>query len=308
MVNQNVKKNRLFEELMKIKDWRHPFDFGRNRVVDLERAELGPWNKWRGEVSRQSIEMVMDIESFTILDLACSDGYYSFELADKAARVVGLDARSEAIRRANLIKYFYGYTNFEFKQADLREYDLSKEEGKSAFDLVLCYGIVYHLTDPYDFLSHAFEVTKDTLSLSTFLSSNEAPVLLVTKEDVSMAGSGLDPISIRPSHQAVVRLLYGIGFDLVLRYIPHKLSLYDHLEWGHYFGIKLGDRSREDYLKRHSVRTIYDRSKKENQLILCEDVYDATATKRIGVPLTFKSSLFYKRFIGKVKRRIQQLR
>ena len=71
MVNQNVQKNRLFEELMKIKDWRHPFDFGRNRVVDLERAELGPWNKWRGEVSRQSIEMVMDIESFTILDLWC---------------------------------------------------------------------------------------------------------------------------------------------------------------------------------------------------------------------------------------------
>ena len=48
--NENINKKKILEELMAIKDWRHPFLFTENKSVSLERPELGPWNKWRSMV------------------------------------------------------------------------------------------------------------------------------------------------------------------------------------------------------------------------------------------------------------------
>lgn len=305
MTNVHIDKRDLLAQLMAIKDWRHPFDFGEKKVVSFEREELGPWNKWRADVSRRSIEMVMDVDKFSILDLACNDGYYSFQLADKAKSVVGLDARDECIKRARLIKQYYGYSNFEFKQVDLRGYDFKIEDTNNIFNLVLCYGILYHLTDPYDFLKRVSKVTNNTLSLSTFLCNSKLPILTVTKEDVTRPGSGLDAISTLPSHQAVVRLLYGVGFDLVMRYIPYKLSLYHHFEWGHFFAVKLGCRSKDDYIKLHNVRANYNRFTNKDQLVLCGDMYDISGLRRTS---TSNSCNFfqYDYFIYKIRRRIKK--
>lgn len=304
MVNKNSNKEKILQEILTIKDWRHPFDLGGNKVLSLERKELGVWNKWRSEISQRSIRQVMDANSFSILDLACNDGYFSFQLHDMASHVLGVDAREEAIRRANLLKQYYEYSSYEFKTADLRNYGLKSEDMENAFDLILCYGMLYHLTDPYDFLKRIFKFTKDTLSLSTFLSSNSRfPVLFVTKEDVRRPGSGLDPISMRPTHQAVVRLLYGAGFDLVLRFIPRRLSLYHHLEWGHFFGIKLNGRLKDEYIKKHNIQKKYNRFIRKDQLILCKDVYDINAQKQIDAPGCF-SPFGYQLFMHKLKRKI----
>lgn|GEM_PF-3406017 len=211
-----------------------------------------------------------------------------------------MDAREECIRRANLIKRYYGYINFEFKKVDLRKDDLKKEKDNGAFDLVLCYGILYHLTDPYNFLKQVFKATKEILSLSTFLNHREEPVLTVAKEDISKPGSGLDHISVRPSHSAVVRLLYEVGFDLVLRYVPYKLSFYNNLEWGHYFGIKLGNRESRNYNKKHNIQEKYNRFTRKDQLIVCKDLYDINGNNLIGKPISFKPILI-QYFFQKIK-------
>jgi SAM-dependent methyltransferase len=301
MANNKIEKKIILEELLMIKDWKHPFNLGEDTAVSLERKELGSWNKWRAVVSAKSLGLVMDTKNVSILDLACNDGYFSFELADIAKRVVGLDGRAEHVRRAHLLKKYFGYDNFMFKEADLRTYNLT-EEGE--FDLVLCYGILYHLTDPFAFLKRIFAVTKSTLSLSTFLNADERPTLVLYKEDVSMPGSGLDPISTRPSYQAVVRLLYGVGFDLVLRYVPYKLNQYNHSEWGQFFGIKLDKRKVEEYIEKHQVRKVYDRYKKEDQLILCEDIYDDYVSKRLGMPPKFRNRSFFRDIIRHMKNKV----
>lgn len=285
-------KEGMLDELLSIKDWRHPYRFAGN-PVSLERKELGVWNTYRVEVSKHSIETVMKKDKISILDLACNDGFYGFQLADKAGSVLGVDARKDCIGRANLIKNYYGYKNYNFKEADLRNPDFFESvDVKSGFDLVLCYGILYHVTDPYFFLKRIFNLVNDTLSLSTFLSKSKYPVLTVKKEDISMPGSGLDPISMMPTASAVVRILYQAGFDLVMRYIPYKTSIYNHLEWGHFFAVKLGKRSADDYCKERNVKTKYDRYSQKDQLVLCQDNWDLNGRKSTRREFSLNPSIF----------------
>src|SRR5690349_21200761 len=54
------------------------------------------------------------------LDLACHEGWFSMQLAARgASRVVGLDVRSEHVKRANIIKDIAGFPGLTFEQRDL---------------------------------------------------------------------------------------------------------------------------------------------------------------------------------------------
>lgn len=286
-----TEKEIILRQILSLKGWRHAFDLGNKIKLSLERPELGPWSLWRAKVSSAALGKVVDKDKFSILDLACNDGFFSFQFAGRATRVLGLDVKKEFIDRANLLKRYYGYENFEFRQADLKSYLHGNDNTKEEFDIVLCYGLIYHLTDLYAFLKDVFSVTRNVLSLSTFLNDIERPVLTVKKEDISLPGSGLDPIAMVPSHQATVRLLYGVGFDLVLRYIPYRLNIFGHHEWGHFLGIKLKEEPKEVYLKRHSVKENYSRFPKHDQLVLCKDIWDINGSKRIGSSFSFRQSL-----------------
>jgi len=304
-VIENAKsKDEIFSELTEINDWKHPFDFIKDNLEKFERSELSDWNKWRASVSLNAIESVMDLDKYSLADFACNDGFFSFQIADKVTKGFGFEARDEALRRANLIKDYYGYKNFNFKKVDLRNFDMEKELGTEVFDLSLCYGVLYHVTDPFQLLKNIKKVTKHALSISTFLNTYEEPVLTLYKEDISMPGSGLEIISTRPSYQAVIRMLYGVGFDLVLRYVPYKLSICHHQHWGQFFGVNLRGKLEEEYCTKHNVRSEYNHSLKEDQLILCNDVYEDYLGKAYKKTDYLKPSFRYLlgRALNKMKR------
>jgi len=304
-MSETINREEILDQLLQINDWKHPFEFLQNNESLFERRELCDWNNWRSEVALKAIESAVDLPQFSLIDVACNDGFFSFQLSDKVAKGLGLEVRTEALRRANLVKKYYGREQFEFKQADLRVFDLENELGFESFDVCLCYGVLYHVTDPFRFLEKISKVTKHILSLSTFINTYEEPVLTLYKEDINMPGSGLDLISTRPSYQAIVRMLYGVGFDLVLRYVPYQLGAYHHQHWGHFFGVKLGSRSKEDYIEKHCVSQNYDRTKKEDQLILCLDVYENYLGGKIGRIDYLKPSIGYltKSIAARIKRK-----
>jgi tRNA (mo5U34)-methyltransferase len=131
---------------------------------EAEIAALGPWfhnlhlpdgtetapNHFLGDFPRYKWRALAPhlperLDGWTTLDIGCNAGYYSFELARRNAKVVGIDVEPLYLRQARWAARELGLENaVEFRQ--MQVYDLAGEAEK--FDLVLFMGVFYHLRYP----------------------------------------------------------------------------------------------------------------------------------------------------------------
>lgn len=99
------------------------------------------------------------------VDLACHQGYFSTELARRGCRkVLALDARQEHVADAGLISRTLGLGAIEPVRCDVHE-ATSQRFGRH--DLVLCFGLIYHLENPVGALRTARELCSDTCLVET---------------------------------------------------------------------------------------------------------------------------------------------
>lgn len=86
-----------------------------------------------------------DLSGWTVLDVGCNAGFYSFELAGRGAQVLGIDADPRYLCQAEWARRHLdpeGRVRFERRTV----YDLPRLPGR--FDLVLFLGVLYHLRYP----------------------------------------------------------------------------------------------------------------------------------------------------------------
>ncbi len=129
------------KELSKKEEWNHsyelPYDI-RTRHTDVDSPGYNP-NKWK------RLEPILDsigIENKSVLDIGCSDGYFSIECARKTSeRVLGIDLDPFRIERANFINEIFGLSNVKFDVVDL--YDIPED----GFDVVLGLGLLHRVPD-----------------------------------------------------------------------------------------------------------------------------------------------------------------
>lgn len=103
-----------------------------------------------------------DRRHLRVADLGCLEGGYAVEFARLGFESVGIEARTENIEKCNYVKSHLDLPNLNFIQDDVR--NLSNH-GK--FDIVLCYGLLYHLNDPVHFLNIVSACTNKMLLLNT---------------------------------------------------------------------------------------------------------------------------------------------
>jgi SAM-dependent methyltransferase len=106
-----------------------------------------------------------------ILDLACLEGEYAIEFAQRGAQVVGIEGRAANIEKARFAKEALRLDNLELAQDDVR--NLSREK-YGLFDVVLCSGILYHLDAPdvARFIQRIGEVSRRWLIVDTHVSKS----------------------------------------------------------------------------------------------------------------------------------------
>jgi SAM-dependent methyltransferase len=106
------------------------------------------------------------------LELFSADGYYSCRLKalSPGARVTGVELDAEHTRRAETIARRLGFGEVRFRQEDVWTFlDRSDE----AYDLVLCAGGLYHVSDPARLLqavkrvARGFLVVQSVVTLET---------------------------------------------------------------------------------------------------------------------------------------------
>jgi tRNA (mo5U34)-methyltransferase len=92
------------------------------------------------------------------IDLACHQGWFAAHLAERGfGRVTGIDARPEHVADATLIRDALGHAQLDFQQGDVHALDTA---ALGQHDLVLCFGLLYHLENPVGALRVAHALTR----------------------------------------------------------------------------------------------------------------------------------------------------
>jgi SAM-dependent methyltransferase len=119
--------------------WNHNFDLKGISTIENQKYSIG-----NNKIKWERISKLVDFKSKKVLDLGCSDGYFSCKSLEAGAKQVsGIDLDRLRIEKANFIKSVYNYTNIDFSVRDVYKIDLDKER----YDLILCLGLLHRIPD-----------------------------------------------------------------------------------------------------------------------------------------------------------------
>jgi tRNA (mo5U34)-methyltransferase len=162
-----------------------------------------------------------------VLDIACNSGGFSVEAVKAGADyVLGIDIVDRYLEQAQFIKEALEYDNLEFRKIDV--FDLAPEITGGPFDVVLCFGILYHLEDPIrgmkamaNLATHAMLVDSNLMRPrygSRFFRDRPlwrmevVGVGKTTNETTNLWRQGLS-CQFSPTERAVLDLLGFLGFE-----------------------------------------------------------------------------------------------
>ncbi len=133
---------RTREEVRRLGPWFHNLHLP-GGIQTCQDHVLGdfPSFKWRALAPHLPAEL----EGWTVLDIGCNAGFYSFELAKRGARVTGIDVDDHYLAQARWAAGRLGLADrVTFRRAQV--YALSRDTRR--WDLVIFMGVFYHLRYP----------------------------------------------------------------------------------------------------------------------------------------------------------------
>jgi 2-polyprenyl-3-methyl-5-hydroxy-6-metoxy-1,4-benzoquinol methylase len=175
-----------------------------------------------------------------VLDIACNCGGFSTYAAKAGAEyVLGVDIEPHYLKQANFIRDTLGLQNLEFQQLNLEDLDPAKH---GMFDLVLCFGILYHLESPVLSLKRISAVTSKVLVVDTTLMRvpyigqllerwplwHMRRVLATDTDATDIATSRWRPkefCQFSPNSNGVINLLEYSGFSDIEKLTPKEKGL-----------------------------------------------------------------------------------
>jgi SAM-dependent methyltransferase len=178
----------------------HVFDLPHYRALDEARTAL-----FREVLTEFKQRMGLR----TALDAGCGLGVFSGLLRNLGFAVTAFDGRLENIEEASK-----RHPGIRFQMADLEDPSV-KTFG--CFDLVLCFGLLYHLENPFRCIRNLGELTHRLLVIESMYIDNPAPTLLLRDEGLT-EDQGLQHIAFYPTESCLVKMLYRAGFSSVYRF------------------------------------------------------------------------------------------
>jgi tRNA (mo5U34)-methyltransferase len=169
-VDQAQEQEALATKIRDLGPWFHNLHLGAERQVPTAPEHpLGdfPANYWRyfqGGVPR-------DLSGWSVLDIGCNAGFYSFEMKRRgAARVLGVDHDESYLRQARFARQQLGL-DVDFRR--LEAYDVDRLD-EAPFDLVLFLGVFYHLRHPLYALEKVAAIARRRLIFQTMERGSDA--------------------------------------------------------------------------------------------------------------------------------------
>lgn len=193
------------------------------REIAFDKEGYRVINEARGQYLRECISQIpFRDELSTALDVGCGAGYFSRVLRELGFSVTGLDLRDENIEvcRERYRDINFGLINLDDDFGDI-----------GSFDLVLMFGILYHLQSPLQ----AIDRLSKTIGRIGFISTRAAPgeqmAMYLFEEQEGEAHNNVRTTAV-PTFPAIVSIFRSAGFEFI--YLPRKQP--DHPQWAPQYG------------------------------------------------------------------------
>lgn len=147
----------------------------------------------------------------TAIDAGCGVGFFAKLLHQCGLAVAGFDGRAVNIAEARR-----RFPAIPFEVADIEDAGIP---GIGQFDLVLCFGLLYHLENPLRAIRHLRALTGKCLLLESMCTPSSGPELLLCEEP-RQDDQSLTELACCASEPALVKILYRAGFAVVYRIAP----------------------------------------------------------------------------------------
>jgi SAM-dependent methyltransferase len=156
------------------------------------------------------------LEGRRVLDLGCNAGFWSLCAIEAGCEyVLGIDARRMHVDQAELVFSAREVhpARYAFREADLYEADLAES---GPFDIVLCLGLLYHVSDPVGLFRRISEWAGDLLVVDTSVALGKGAGFELRREPIEDPRNTIgSELVLRPTVRAVVELGRDAGFDVL---------------------------------------------------------------------------------------------
>jgi tRNA (mo5U34)-methyltransferase len=161
----------------------------------------------------------------TVLDLGCSAGFFSLDLATRGAQHVdGVDLRPANVAQARFLAEHFGVDNVSFTVSAAEEFEPGRR-----WDVVLNLGLLYHVTQPIELVRKTYELCCELAIIDTVCFPEPVSAfILYGDKDVGRLVEGKESYELVPTYRAVIDVMRHVGFSEVIEVVGkaergHKL-------------------------------------------------------------------------------------
>jgi SAM-dependent methyltransferase len=140
------------------------------------------------------------------IDVGCGAGYFTGLLSSSGLNVTAVDGRSENVEEAG--KRYEGARFCRFDAEDPALLSLGK------FDLCFCFGLLYHLENPFLAIRHLKALTGTILLVEGVIFPGDEPVMALIDEE-PLQDQGLHHFAFYPTEACLIKMFYRAGFSNV---------------------------------------------------------------------------------------------
>ncbi len=177
-------------------------------VFDQQHYDL--LNRARGDVVRALLgELKGPLGLQTAIDVGCGLGYFSGFLRSLGFDVTGVDGRQQNVAEAQRRN-----PDARFVRLDAED-PAMKALGK--FDLVFCFGLLYHLENPFLAIRHLHAMTERLVLVESVIFPGSLPLMALVDEGRT-EDQGLNHIAFYPTEACLTKMLYQAGFPFVYEF------------------------------------------------------------------------------------------
>lgn len=182
------------------------------KITPFDKREYRRMIEARDASIRSVLQRVRSpLRLLTALDAGAGVGFFSQTLSECGLQVCGFDGREENVAEARK-----RYPHIPFAQGDLQERSIL---ALGQFDLVLCFGLLYHLENPLQAIRNLHALTGKCLLLESMCIPDEKPSMLL-REEPREDDQSLTDVAYYPSESGLIKMLYRAGFKYVYRLAP----------------------------------------------------------------------------------------
>jgi FkbM family methyltransferase len=186
------------------------------KLTPFDQKEYRKLIEARGETIRRVVRKLKPALGLSnAVDAGCGVGFFSETLEECGLNACGFDGRMENVTEARK-----RFPQIPFEHGDIEDRSIL-ELGR--FDLVLCFGLLYHLESPLLAVRNLRGLMEKCLLLESMCVPDEKTTMLL-REEPRQEDQSLTSVACYPSEGSLVKMLYLAGFAAVYR----VTSLPDH--------------------------------------------------------------------------------